>query len=201
MVESSGEPLARGVLQRGLGDTVLLPATGSPPGAASRPSQPRGLAGLCSRHFSTKQKLRVPGQRLPWEPSRLLTRCPALPPAPAPLCFPAGLSMVLPILLPAGTAGRGAGWWLSGDAVGSPGQDASLVKSSKMEAALPASPSYGMGMRCPTSRRDQTALSEAVQRGLNALVYMELISRFQTCFQAGLALFSCKRRPTPCCRQ
>ena len=57
-----------------------------------------------------------------------------------------------------------------------------------MEAALPASPSDGVGMRCPTSRRDQTALSAALQRGLNALVYMELISRFQTCFQAGLAL-------------
>lgn len=86
-----------------------------------------------------------------------------------------------------------------------PEQDAALLRvvsfpqglhTAGRAASLPTVPT-----RCPTSRQAQPALAAALQRGLNALVYMELISRFQTCFQAGLALFSCKRRPTPCCRQ
>lgn len=118
---------------------------------------------------------------------------PALPPCP-----PAGCStLCCPADLPAG------GWRRvprSGGRAGGErprsrlcGAGRAVGKGCKMEAA----PAHGR----PTSRRDQTALSAALQRGLNALVYMELISRFQTCFQAGLALFSCERRPAPRRRQ
>lgn len=72
--------------QRRMGDGVLLPAVGSPPGAACPVSQPHSLAGLCcSRHFlpnkSSGSRAKAPVGALP-------------PPDPSP-CPPAGSSTSL----------------------------------------------------------------------------------------------------------
>lgn len=145
MVERSGEPLARGVLQhrqRQAGAGSAGWGTGSCCPRWAHPQEQRAL-----RHSSTaswgfvdpgifcRTKAPGPGQRLPWEPSRLLTRRPALPPAPAPLCFfrrPFEHAPPCPVLpaceqLAAGATVHDAGRWPSGGVAGSPGQDASLL--------------------------------------------------------------------------
>lgn len=126
-----------------MGDGVLLPTAGSPPGAACRASQPHGLAGLCcSQHFLSNKS----------SGSRAEAPVGALPPPDPPPCPPTGSGTSLfphgpfqhapprPILpageqlavgaLPARAAGAtvsGAGRWLSGGVAGSPGQKSSLL--------------------------------------------------------------------------
>lgn len=145
----------RGVLRHGqcsVGDVVLLPTAGSPPGAACRASQPRGLTGLCcSRHFPQNKS----------SGSRSEAPVGALPPPDPPPCPPAGSGTSLfphrsfqrapphPVL-----SRLASSQWLQRAVVRASGRaarwpDASFVKSFKMEAALPRLPIVRHGYALP----------------------------------------------------
>lgn len=178
---------------------ALLPGGREPPArpaeAASAASPPSPRSFVSPSVLLANKSARVPGRGRLWEPCR--------PPDPPPprlsrsFVFREAFSGGSPPLFPPFPPARGRGAGRS-----SPnGRGAGEEPQNGGGSPLATSPSSRVGLRCPTSAWDQAALFEAAQRRLNALVYMELISRFQTCFQAGLALFRCERRPAPRCRQ